>query len=150
MGPAEITPSIPVSASRFGGDGDCARATEENKVRDTIDVVTRCILSMANNDTQYLFISKSLVWFRAKRCLNLRAQAILGLWSKFNLLPIEKHDRRSIYPKRRTAILVGRDAFCHLLTVHVFLKSLEIEPELGGAGNEERADIIRPDPIGTP
>src|SRR2546426_12108671 len=114
MGLTEITPSTPVSGYRFGGDGDSARTTPENKVRETIDIVTRHMLRMDSNDAQYLFISKSLVCFRPKRCLNLRAQAILGLWRKLNLLPVDKHDRRPIYAKRSTTILVSRDALCHL------------------------------------
>src|SRR5206468_11128045 len=53
-------------------------------------------------------------------------------------------------PDALPIFLIRRDALCHFITVHVFRKSLEIESELGGARYEKRADIVRPDPIGTP
>ena len=86
--------------------------------------------------------------FRGKRRINLRSQAILGLWRKLNLLPVDKHDGRPIYAERSTAILVGGNALCHLIAIHIFRESLEIESEVGGARIEKRADSLRPDPIG--
>ena len=73
MGLTEITPSMPVSGTGFGGEGDSARTTQENRVRDAMDMMARHILLMESNDThtQYLFISKSLMCFRAEGCLNL-------------------------------------------------------------------------------
>ena len=41
----------------------------------------------------------------------------------------------------------GRHALGHLIALHVFSEPLEIESELGRAGLEEGADIVRPDPV---
>src|SRR5476651_684885 len=115
MGPNEITPSSPVSGFGVGVDGGCARTTRENKAKSTKSIGRKYGLRMDSNDTQYPFVAKSLVCFCTKRCINLHAQAILGLWRKLNLLSVDKHDGRPIYAERSTAILIGSDALCHLI-----------------------------------
>jgi hypothetical protein len=64
------------------------------------------------------------------------------------LLSINKDSGRPIDAKRRTTILIGRNAPGDFLAIHVCFESVDIQPKLGRVVIQEWADICRGGPEG--